>query len=349
MHEQENIEEIVIQAQHDEEVAFEALMEKYGRLVYYIAIQKMGNAADAMDVVQETFIEVRKSIKNLKEPRYFKSWLNRIVYSKVARFYEKRRDRVMDENELRTVHKLQEQRVYMNPEKHVHFQTDRDILHHCIHKLKPIYQDVLILQYFEECTMVEIAEILGIPQGTVKSRISSAKKELKVLLEEYEEEEGMKLNFHNVGLEAFLLGAFSLENPQALSIRKFGSIKGKNLLTKIQAHPFLISIASTSVIAGSAVGVYGAYTLYQNMQEASPLREHVGNQDLESKQEVFPVITYQGEVVSSARKAYEILYNAAFYNVNQSKEDLRQVYDTLENYGGSYASMADHIKEFITF
>lgn len=343
-----NVEEIVIQAQQGDEAAFAKLVKKYERLVYYIAIQKMSSDIDAMDIVQETFIEVKKSIKNLKEPRFFKAWLNRIVFSKISRYYEKRKDRVMNEQELYTVHKIQEQRTYMNPENSMKFQTNKDILHQCMRQLKPIYQDVLILQYFEEFSMQEIAEALQIPLGTVKSRISVAKKELKLILEELEEQEGITLDFNSVGLEAFLISAFAQGYEKAVIPSSKTIIKGNKVLHNMQAHPFIATVISSSVLMGSVAGAWGAYAMYQDMRKtASPSEQMVTQTSNTNYSDPFPNITYQGEPVKSARKAYEILYDAAFTDHEQNHDDLQRVYQTLKSYGGSYASMADHIYSHI--
>lgn len=343
-----DVEEIVIQAQQGDEAAFVQLVKKYERLVYYIAVQKMGNDMDAMDVVQETFIEVRKSIQHLKEPRFFKAWLNRIVFSKISRYYEKRKDRVMDERELHNVHKLQEQRTYMSPEKSMKYETNKDLLHACMRQLKPIYQDVLILQYFEEFSMQEIAETLHIPLGTVKSRISVAKKELRYLLEEMEKQEGITLDFNSVGLEAFLISAFAQSYEQVILPSGKTIVKGNKVLRNLQAHPFLATVIGSSVLMGSVAGAWGAYTSYQNMKKAIPSPEQMVTQTSNSNDsDPFPNIIYQGETINTARRAYEILYNATFTDQKQNQEDLQHVYQTLKDYGGSYASMADYIYNYI--
>lgn len=343
-----DVEEIVIQAQQGDEAAFVQLVKKYERLVYYIAVQKMGNDMDAMDVVQETFIEVRKSIQHLKEPRFFKAWLNRIVFSKISRYYEKRKDRVMDERELHNIHKLQEQRTYMSPEKSMKYETNKDLLHACMRQLKPIYQDVLILQYFEEFSMQEIAETLHIPLGTVKSRISVAKKELRYLLEEMEKQEGITLDFNSVGLEAFLISAFATGYEQVITPPGKTTVKGNKVLRNMQAHPFIATVVSGSVLMGSVAGVWGGYTMYQDMKKATPSPEQMVTQTSNANNsDPFPHITYQGEAVNSARKAYEILYDAAFTNRKQNNEDLQRIYQTLKDYGGSYATMAEYLYGYI--
>ena len=77
-------EELVQMLQNDSEEAFNLLYQRYVKLVYYIAYRFCKNDADSQDIVQETFMQVKRMIRNINNPALFKFWLNQMsfLYSK---------------------------------------------------------------------------------------------------------------------------------------------------------------------------------------------------------------------------------------------------------------------------
>ena len=75
-------EELVLMLQNNDEEAFNLLYHRYVKLVYYIAYRICKNDADSQDIVQDTFLQVKRMIHNLKNPSLFKFWLNQIAISK---------------------------------------------------------------------------------------------------------------------------------------------------------------------------------------------------------------------------------------------------------------------------
>lgn len=332
-----DLEKIVKKAQSGDENAYEMLVKKYQRLVYFIVAQRVGNEADALDITQETFIEVKKSIHHLKEPKYFKAWLNRIAISKISRHYEKHKDRTMNQNEWNDLYCMREDRVYMQPEKNSHNHNSKLLLDRCMGKLKPIYQEVLVLQYFKELSIAEISYRLQIPEGTVKSRLNVAKKELKVIIEQMEAKEQVKLDFYS-GSEALLLAAV-MERNHVFAIL---STKMKDLFGHTKSHPVLTPVVATSVFFACVIGV-------QNLPIGDIL-EGSNDSIVMQEERPFPFVTYQGVSVKNARAAYQIMFDSAFCdNRIENSEELKQVYDALMSYGGAYAKMTMHIDEYLTF
>lgn len=326
-----NVEELVLRVQSGDEAAFEELVKKYEKLVYYIAAPKMENQADTSDIVQETFIEVRKSISQLKEPKYFKSWLNKIVISKIARYYEKQRDCLLNYSEEQLLYKQTEQRVYMNPKQAFNYLCNQEILEYCMKQLKDIYQDVLVLQYYEGCSMAEIAERLEIPEGTVKSRISVAKKDLRKIIEKTLKEEQIFLNFDSVGLEALLAIYFAKHfvNTKGAAI---AVSEGASKKTRLRFKPAIQAVLSLTL----AVGVIGG---------AYYMIDHFSNSYRESESlsaPPFPKLNYRGDLITNAREAYTAVYDSIF-NGNSEDRQYQMLYQTLNDYGGEYASMANYL------
>lgn len=331
-------EQLVLRVQAGDEAAFEEIVKKYERLVYYIALPKMENQADAADIVQETFIEVRKSISQLKEPKYFKSWLNKIVISKIARYYEKRRDCLLDHNEEKLLYKQKEKRIYMNPKQAFNYLCNQEILDRCMKQLKDIYYDVLVLQYYEGFSMSEIADRLEIPEGTVKSRISVAKKELKKIIEKTLAEEQILLNFDSVGLEALLAIYFAkrfiLSGDAALI-----AVADTSKKFQLPKKPLIQAFLSAVLVVGAVSAVY---------QFMDPLHTNQAHQ--KDKQEeknlyvpVFPQLNYRGKLITNAREAYTALYHSVFNGISKDDE-YRVLYQALNDYGGEYAAMASYLE-----
>lgn len=331
-----HVEELVLRVQAGDEAAFEELVRKYEKLVYYIALPKMETPADTSDIVQETFIEVRKSISQLKEPKYFKSWLNKVVLSKIARYYEKQHEHLLTHNEEQLLYGQKEQRIYMNPKQAFNYLCNQEILDNCIHQLKDIYQDVLRLQYFEGLSMAEIAQTLEIPEGTVKSRLNVAKKELRKIIESTLEKEQIYLNFDSVGLEALLAIYFAKCITGADTIANV-AIGAQKVKPKLKAKPLYHVAISASLIVGI---VGGAYLLMDSTDTSNHNSEQ---EETVLRAPLFPELNYRGQLITNAREAYTAIYNSIF-NGNSTDKEYEALYQALHDYGGEYARMALYLE-----
>ncbi len=335
-----NEEEIVIRAQTGDEEAFTWLVRKYEKLIYYIVMQRVSDSADAMDIVQETLIEVKKSISQLHEPRFFKAWLNKVAFSKISRFYEKRRDRILNQNEEQLLYKQSEQRYYMNPQQSFHYQNNKEILEACLQQLKEIYREVLVLQYFEEFSLAEIAVILDIPEGTVKSRINVAKKELRKIVEQFQEQEQVQLTFESAGLEALLALVFAEQFQKLVYPGHIDLATGQEKVKMLRQNSFMNALLYTTVGLTLAAGTY-----YMLNHTSDPVSSAIDEEIVDADAVPFPFIIYRGEVITDARAAYSALYDAAYGQESVDTQEVKKLYDVLIHYGGAYASMAKYIEK----
>lgn len=332
-----NIEELVLRVQQGDEAAFEELVKRYEKLVYYIALPKMENQADTSDIVQETFIEVKKSISQLKEPKYFKSWLNKVVLSKIARHYEKQRDCLLNQHEEQVLYRQREQRVYMNPKQAFNYLCNQEILDGCMKQLKNIYRDVLTLQYYEGLSMAEIAMQLEIPEGTVKSRLSVAKKELRKIIEATLEQEQIYLNFDSVGLEALLAVYFAKRITDTGLASTAAGAQTHSFRTKLHQKPMLQAILSATLVVGAISTAY----YFIDRRNTSDYSYQEDTQA--SSAPAFPEFTYRGKLISNAREAYGAVYDSVFNN-NSFDDEYKALVQVLNDYGGEYASMARYLE-----
>jgi len=166
---------LVFRCRRGHKPAFEELVNIWEkRLLYYIR-RLIEDEQQAWQVLQETWLEVLKSIKRLKDPARFPAWLYSIARHKAidvirAEYRQATRNEKLknedhgDDNELR---------VFDNAEQ-VHYGLSRIAVHH---------REVLTLFFLEDLSLTDIAEVLSIPLGTTKSRLHYAKQALKTILE----------------------------------------------------------------------------------------------------------------------------------------------------------------------
>ncbi len=164
---------LIKEAKKGNDDAFAELMDTCKEQLYRIAYSYLKSETDALEALQETTFRAYKNIKKLRKPEYFKTWLIRILINYCN-----------DE--------IKRSRKYIAMEEHYISQVhDGDIydslalmdLIPAIYDLKNDYQEVIILRYFEDLKIKEIAYIKDIPEGTVKTKIHRALGELKSLLE----------------------------------------------------------------------------------------------------------------------------------------------------------------------
>ena len=171
--------ELIQRLNAQDEAAFNELYARYHKLVYYIAYQNTRCEADAEEIKQEVFLKVLRYAGDIKDYSRFKYWLVTITHNECKRLFRSNRDKGMDEAGLDQLYIQTEERREFLPEENVRYQQDMDVLMSCMLKLSDEQREVITLKYFGQLSIDEIAEMLNIPNGTVKSRMANAKKLLK--------------------------------------------------------------------------------------------------------------------------------------------------------------------------
>lgn len=165
-------ETLAARAKKGDDKAFYALIQTYKKPLYKTALAYLKNEADALEAIQEITFRAYKSIKKLKEPRYAKTWLTRIMINYCADELKRRKRTISGETESGATE---------------NDESIRLIMEEGISKLNPNYQNVIILKYFQDLTLTEIAITLDKPEGTVKTWLHKALTELR---KQWEKEEG---------------------------------------------------------------------------------------------------------------------------------------------------------------
>jgi RNA polymerase sigma-70 factor (ECF subfamily) len=160
-------------AQKGDDDAFYELLSQRKSQLYKTAYAYVKNKEEAMDIVSETVYKAYISIKKLKEPSLFNTWITRILIN-TSLDYIKKNSRVVSLEENDNYDTLK-----------ISLEHDGIIdLKLAVDKLNGKYKTIVILKYFQDLTLVEIAKILQCPLGTVKTMLYKALGELRLDLKE---------------------------------------------------------------------------------------------------------------------------------------------------------------------
>ena len=168
--------------------AFEELIKDYKRIAYNIALRVLRNVEDAEDASQEAFIKIFKSISNFNMESTFKVWMYRIVvntsidYKRRKNVYNISLDETLDLGSGREIQREIADNSN-NPDAQIEKYYSVHLVNGAINKLEDDFKTIIILRDINGLTYSEISEILTCNLGTVKSRLSRARKSLKEILE----------------------------------------------------------------------------------------------------------------------------------------------------------------------
>lgn len=172
-------EELAYQLQRGSEEALEQLVNRYHAPIHAYILRMSGDYHATHDLVQDVFIKVCRGIKYYRQGFPFKAWLYSIAsntykdYKKTA--YVRKVLPGLGETESCAGH-------IATPEEVLLKDYERTRVLDAINGLGDIYRETLILRFYQELKLNEIAVILNIPLGTVKSRLSSSVAQLKEIL-----------------------------------------------------------------------------------------------------------------------------------------------------------------------
>jgi RNA polymerase sigma-70 factor, ECF subfamily len=159
----------VKKAQKGDDQAFIKLIHKEKEKLYRIAFLYVKNESDSLDIVQDTIYKAYISIGNLKDSSYFSTWLTRILINTALDFIKKNNKVIpIDQDSLERIESSE--RLMLE---------DKMDLFTAIEGLTEKYKTVIILRYYQDLTIKQIAEFLECPEGTVKTNLHRAINELK--------------------------------------------------------------------------------------------------------------------------------------------------------------------------
>ncbi|MBV9507428.1 MAG: sigma-70 family RNA polymerase sigma factor [Acidobacteriia bacterium] len=166
-----------------DETAWEQLVRRHTRTVYGLCYRFTGGAHEAQDLTQEVFLRVFRTLKSFRSAEgSFATWLARLTRNLLIDHYRRtRQERVTDSIEER-LPVIEEVAGEGRPDKALAGREASDILQASLQRLSPDLREAVILRDLQEMEYREIAQVLNIPEGTVKSRINRGRAELGRLL-----------------------------------------------------------------------------------------------------------------------------------------------------------------------
>lgn len=173
-----------------ENSAWEELLREHTRKVYNLCYRFCGRSSDAEDLTQETFIKIFQMLGTYDAAQgSFSTWLYRVARNLLVDHYRRtRKDRMT--SSLDQVTELEEKpSPGEGPVAHVEARERKELLQAALEGLSPDMREAVILRDLQDLDYEEIALVLGVPEGTVKSRISRGRLELARLLKRIQ---GMK-------------------------------------------------------------------------------------------------------------------------------------------------------------
>ena len=166
-----------------DEQAFAALVRRHSRELYLFVVRFVRNVASAEDVVQETFVQVHQSAAGFDPARRFRPWLFTIAANKARDYLRSRaRKREVPLAVQQGSSNHEEQISYLDfladdtdsPDQAIETREQCELVRKVVSRMPDHLREVLVLGYYQRFPYKEIAEVLEIPLGTVKSRLHAA-------------------------------------------------------------------------------------------------------------------------------------------------------------------------------
>lgn len=187
-----NISHLVEKIKKGDNKSFEKLYKLTEREVWFTCISFLKNETTAQDIMQETYITAFLKIQSLEKSSQIRSWLNRIAVNK-CKNYLKGKGEIQLDDEIFENQAIVDERMSI-PEEYISDKAKREIILSIMQEvLSDVQYQTVIMHYFNEMTVDEIAEVFECSRGTVLSRLNYSRAKMKTAIEDYENKSGDKL------------------------------------------------------------------------------------------------------------------------------------------------------------
>ena len=168
----------IAQAKRGDPEAFEFLVRTYETSVYRLALRMCGNAHDAEEVAQEAFVAAWKGLPSFRGESKFSSWLYQLTTNAAIDFLRR-------EKRHRAATPIEDEPEPVSPDTPQQALEESEVryaLQQALDTLTPEHREIFLLRQMRQLSYEEIGRLLGLEPGTVKSRLSRAKKQLRQIL-----------------------------------------------------------------------------------------------------------------------------------------------------------------------
>lgn len=171
---------LVKRAKQDDPKAYETLLKKYRKSVYYMLLKMVNNADDAEDLTQEAFAKAFNSLAKFDSKYAFSTWLFRIATNNCIDFIRKKRIQTVSidtpyENDEGDSMSFDLPDPNLSPDDLMLKKQRKEYLGKAVERLPAKYKRLVQLRYFQELSYEEVAQELELPLGTVKAQLFRAR------------------------------------------------------------------------------------------------------------------------------------------------------------------------------
>ena len=321
----ENLSSLVAKAQAGDNQALNDLFTETYNDVYYFALKTIKNETLAADVTQDTFVTIFQNIGSLNDPVAYPAWSRQITYRHCLQYLKKQdREATVEENEDGTTifDILEEDKAEFIPEENLDKDDFKKTILDMIDSLPEEQRTAVILYYYDELSVKEIAEIQGVTEGTVKSRLNYARKAIKASVESYEKKHNVKLRC--AGVLPLLLWLFASDFGASAMSATTAQTVATGVSTATGAKLSLSSLVKSGTkivwtlwqkivagIAAAAIAIGGTVAVVNVVNKPDDF-------DLQSEESVVQVWQGQGGINIGLNLSDE---NEFILEVNQMDED----------------------------
>lgn len=254
-----DISKLVEQIKKGDNKSFDKLYKLTEKEIWFTCISFLKNEANAQDIMQETYITAFLKIQTLEKNAQFRSWLNRIAVNK-CKDYLKGKGEIQLSDEILENEAVQDELTI--PEEYITNQSKRGcILSLMQEALTDVQYQTVIMYYFNEMSVSEIAEFFECSKGTVLSRLNYSRAKMKKAITDYEEKSGDRLHgvvfvplFGSIfkeeakNIKAPKISLEFLENPSAVVNSANGAGKiFKAVMSTVKTKAVAIACCATMV------------------------------------------------------------------------------------------------------
>jgi RNA polymerase sigma-70 factor (ECF subfamily) len=180
--------ELVVASRSGDQDAFAQLVQRHQRRVFNLVFRMLQQYEEASEITQETFLAAWQGLPAFRGDALFSTWLYRIAYNCCMKQLEQRkRDRAL-QAAMQAEHILQRRDTDERARTELEVHGLQDLIREHLSMLPAKYRVVLVLRHLQDMTYEEMAEILTMPIGTIKTHLFRARNLLKERLEAFEQE-----------------------------------------------------------------------------------------------------------------------------------------------------------------
>lgn len=246
------ITELVGKAKNGDQSAITQLYEATSKAVYFTALKIVGNPSDAEDIAQDTYVTAISKLSELKDDATFPKWIKTIAANTAKNYMTKKKPMLFntDEDEQATLDSIPEISDEFIPDAAADKKETCRLVSEMIDSLPEKQRAALVMFYYDEMTISEIAEAMGTNDNTIKSRLNYARKYIKDEVEALAKK-GTKL----YGIAGMPLIAFVLRNLAADTAVPAG------IALKVTAATVATAAATTTATATATMATTAATTV----------------------------------------------------------------------------------------